>query len=127
VLNCSCEANIEEAGLAKDGSRMYPLARSRDWRGVIFHEQNLAMLLRPGSIEIGLRRSEMAKFTYDAGKMILSRNYQEKWVRVGSLYLLILGNSDAALTAAGDGISGALELRVTSRLGDDRPRALVTG
>jgi hypothetical protein len=106
---------------------LYPLARSRDSRRVIFHEQNIAMLLRPGSIEVGLRRSEMTKFTYDAGEMILSRNYREEWVRVGSLHLLILGNSDAALAAVGDGISGALELRATSRLGDDRPRAPVPG
>ena len=35
------------------------------------HEQTLAMFLRPGSIELGFRRSEMASLAYDAGAMFL--------------------------------------------------------
>jgi AraC family transcriptional regulator len=83
------------------------------------------MLLRSGFIEVGLRPSRMTKFTYDAGEMILSRRYQEEWFRVGSLYLLTLGISDRALAAACDGITGEMALRATSRLVDDRVRALV--
>jgi hypothetical protein len=39
------------------------------------HEQILAMLLRPGSIEMGWRRSELSRFTYDSGEMILPRRH----------------------------------------------------
>jgi hypothetical protein len=37
------------------------------------HEQILAMLLRLGTIELGLRHSEMARFNYGTGEMILTR------------------------------------------------------
>jgi hypothetical protein len=38
-----------------------------------FREQNLAMLLQPGSIQVGLRRSEMTRLTYAAGEIALPR------------------------------------------------------
>ena len=33
------------------------------------HQPMLGLVLHPGSIEVGLRRSEMKKFTYDAGEI----------------------------------------------------------
>jgi hypothetical protein len=43
------------------------------------HQTVLAMALRPGSVEVGLRRSEMTRFTYDAGEMSLVPCHLEKW------------------------------------------------
>jgi hypothetical protein len=44
------------------------------------HEQILAMFLRPGSVELGFRRSEMAKLKYDAGEMLLCHRHVERWI-----------------------------------------------
>ena len=75
------------------------------------HQPVLAMALRPGSFELGLRRSEMIRLTYDAGEMSLVPRYFEKWFRTDDLHYLSVGISDAALTAAADGTSGEVELR----------------
>ena len=85
----------------------------------------LAMALRTGSIELGLRRSEMKRLTADAGEMSLIPNHLEKWVRNDDLHYLSVGISDAALTAAADGTSGEVELRRADNLADARLRALV--
>ena len=47
----------------------YPRALVGEPRMQLFREQNLAMLLQPGFIEVGLRRSEMTRFTYAAGEI----------------------------------------------------------
>jgi AraC family transcriptional regulator len=104
---------------------LYSPEPARDPHKVEFHEQKLAMLLRPGSIEVGLHRSDMTKFTYDAGELILSRRHVEEWVRTADAYVLTLGISDAALRTACDGRSGEVELRSTARLVDTRVSALV--
>jgi AraC family transcriptional regulator len=88
------------------------------------HQPVLAMALRRGSIEMGLRRSEMIRLTYDAGEMSLVPRYFEKWFRTDDLHYLSVGISDAALTAAADGTSGEVELR-RADLFDPRLRALV--
>jgi len=89
------------------------------------HQPVLAMALRPGSIELGLRRSEMSRFTYDAGEMSLIPHHLEKWFRNEDLHYLSIAISDAALTAASDGTSGEVELRKTDNLVDARLDALV--
>ena len=89
------------------------------------HQPVLAMALRPGSIELGLRRSEMSRFTYDAGEMSLVPRHLEKWFRNEDLHYLSIAISDAALTAASDGTSGEVELRKTDNLVDARLDALV--
>src|SRR5258706_524684 len=74
------------------------------------HQAVLAMALRPGSFELGLRRSEMIRLTYDAGEMSLVPRYFEKWFRTDlHFWYLSVGISDAALTAAADGTSGGVE------------------
>jgi AraC family transcriptional regulator len=85
----------------------------------------LAMALRRGSIEMGLRRSEMRRLTYDAGEMSLVPRHLEKWFRNEDLHGLCVAISDAALTAASDGRSGEVELRRADRLVDARLGALV--
>ena len=88
-------------------------------------EQMLAMLLQPCCIEIGWRRSELTKFDYGAGEIMLPRRHVETWARTDSLQYLSVGISDAALRAACDGMAGEVELRSAPRLEDARVRALI--
>jgi AraC family transcriptional regulator len=85
----------------------------------------LAMALGPGSIELGLRRSEMTRLTFGAGEMSLIPRHLEKWFRNEDLHGLCIAISDAALTAASDGPSGEVELRRVDKLVDGRLGALV--
>jgi AraC family transcriptional regulator len=89
------------------------------------HQPVLAMALRRGSIEVGFRRSEMIRLTYDAGEMSLIPRHLEKWFRNEDLHGLCIAISDAALTAASDGTSGEVELRRVDNLVDGRLGALV--
>jgi AraC family transcriptional regulator len=89
------------------------------------HDQMLAMLLQPGSIEMGWRRSELSRFTYDAGEIILARRHVETWARSDNLHYLSVAISDAALRAAGDGMAGEVELRNMPKLADTRVGALL--
>jgi hypothetical protein len=50
------------------------VAEPRLW---VKHQPVLAMALRRGSIEMGLRRSEMIKVTYDAGELSLVPRHLE--------------------------------------------------
>ena len=43
------------------------------------HQPVLAMALRRGSVEMGLRRSEMKRRTYDAGEMSLVPRHLGIW------------------------------------------------
>jgi len=97
----------------------------REPRMWVKHQAVLAMALRPGSFELGLRRSEMIRLTYDAGEMSLVPRHFEKWFRTDGLHYLSVGISDAALTEVADGTSGEVELRRTDHLVDARLRALV--
>jgi len=89
------------------------------------HDQIVCTLLRPGSFEAGLRRSEIRKFVYRAGEMILAPRHVEQWFRTDDLHLLVVSISDASLTAACDGASGEVELRKQPKLVDARVRALM--
>jgi len=89
------------------------------------HQSVLAMALGPGSIQLGLRRSEMTRLTFGAGEMSLIPRHLEKWFRNEDLHGLCIAISDAALTAASDGPSGEVELRRVDNLVDGRLGALV--
>jgi AraC family transcriptional regulator len=91
----------------------------------LYHEQMLAMLLQPCSIEMGWRRSELNRFTYDAGEITLARRHVETWVRSDNLHYLSVAISDAALRATGDGMASEVELRNMPKLVDTRVGALV--
>jgi AraC family transcriptional regulator len=99
-----------------------PVREPRMW---VKHQAVLAVALRPGSIEVGLRRSEMIRLTYEAGEMSLVPRHLEKWFRNEDLHYLSIAISDAALTAACGGTSGEVELRRVDNLVDARPGALV--
>jgi AraC family transcriptional regulator len=88
-------------------------------------EQVLAMVLRPGAIEVGVRRTELTEFRYVAGEMILPHRHEGKWVGLMNAPHLQLSISDAALMAASDRAYGEVELRIYRRFADPRLRALV--
>ena len=91
----------------------------------VHHEHVLGLLLRPGFIEVGSRPSEMRRVTYDAGEMVLFPRHVEQWLGSADFERLSLGISDAALTAACDGISGEVDLCRKYKLVDPRVGALV--
>ena len=86
-------------------------------------EQVLAMVLRPGSIEIGERRTDLTEFCYVAGELILPHRHEGKWVGLMSAPYLQLSISDTALMAAS---AGAVELRMYRKFEDPRLRGLMT-
>ena len=86
------------------------------------HGQVLAAILRPGALEVGLRRSEMAKRECFTGQMLLCPRDVEQWIRTQEIKMLRLFISDDALDAA----SGSrAELRSVDNLVDARVGALV--
>ena len=88
-------------------------------------EHIIAMMLRPGSVEVGLRRSEMKTVKYDAGEMALCSHHLEQWFGSVDVECLAVTISDAALMAACDGMDGEIELRGATKLVDARVSALV--
>jgi AraC family transcriptional regulator len=88
-------------------------------------EQIVAMLLRPGYVELGWRRSGITKFGYDAGEMILCQRHADYWIRTDEAHRLTLRISDAALRAVGNDMSNEVELPGTPKLVDARVGALV--
>jgi AraC family transcriptional regulator len=89
------------------------------------HEHVLGMMLRPGSIEVGLRRSKMRRVTFQAGEMGLLPRHLERWVGTGDQERLVLGISDAALMASYEEVSSEVELHHQCRLVDSRVGGLV--
>jgi AraC family transcriptional regulator len=94
----------------------------RHW---VRHDQAFAMMLGPGSIEWGSRRSAMEKFDYAAGDLALCDRHVGEWVGVMATPHLQLGISDAPLMAASDGAYGEVELRAQRKFADARLGALV--
>jgi len=54
-----------------------PVKEPRHWVG---HDQAFAMILRPGSIEWGSKRSALEKFDYAAGDLALCDRHIGEWV-----------------------------------------------
>jgi AraC family transcriptional regulator len=90
----------------------------------VLYDQIICMVLRSGSFEAGVRRSEMKKYAYDAGEIILAPRHVEQWFRTEDLHLLVVRISDAALSAACDG--GKADLRYGPKLVDARVGELIT-
>ena len=86
-------------------------------------EQVLGMVLRPGSIEIGVRRTNLTEFRYVAGEMILPQRHEGKWIGLMNAPYLQVSISDAALMAASN---GEVELRMYRKFADPRLRPLAT-
>lgn len=94
----------------------------RHW---VRHDQAFAMMLRPGSIEWGSKRSALAKFDYAAGDLALCDRHVGEWVGLMNARHLQIGISDAALLASSDGAYGEVELRASRKFADPRLSAMV--
>src|SRR5579862_2538557 len=100
-----------------------PDTEPRHW---VRHDQAFAMMLGPGSIEWGSKRSALEKFVYTAGDLALCDRHQGEWVGLMNVPHLQLGISDAALMAASDDPSGEVELHPHRKFADSRLGALAT-
>ncbi len=93
----------------------------RHW---VRHDQAFAMMVRPGSIEWGSKRSALEKFDYAAGDLALCHRHEGEWVGLMNVPHLQFGISDAALMASSDGAYGEVELRPSRKFADSRLSAL---
>jgi AraC family transcriptional regulator len=83
------------------------------------------MMVGPGSIEWGTKRSALEKFDYAAGDLALCDRHVGEWVGIMATPHLQLGISDAPLMAASDGAYGEVELHPRRKFADPRLGALV--
>src|SRR5260370_3939207 len=93
----------------------------RHW---VRHDQAVAMMLGPGSIEWGSKRSSLEKLACTAGDLALCGRHQGEWVGLMKVPHLQLGISDAALMAASDEPNGEVELHPHRKFADSRLGAL---
>jgi AraC family transcriptional regulator len=100
-----------------------PETQPRHW---LRHDQAFAMMLGPGSIEWGSKRSRLEKFDYAACDLALCDRHEGEWVGVMTVPHLQLGISDAALVSASNKPNGEVELRPHRKFADSRLGALVT-
>jgi len=98
-----------------------PDIEPRHW---VRHDQAFAMMLGPGSIEWGSKRSALEKFAYAAGDLALCHRHEGEWVGLMNVPHLQFGISDAALMASSDGAYGEVELRPSRKFADSRLSAL---
>ena len=99
-----------------------PDTKPRHW---VRHDQAFAMMLGPGSIEWGSKRSALEKFDYGAYDLALCDRHEGEWVGLMNVPHLQLGISDAALMAASDEPNGEVELHPHRKFADSRLGALV--
>ena len=82
------------------------------------HEEGLAMMLGPGSIEWGSKRSLMERVDYTAGDLGMCPHHEEKWVGLMNTPHLQLIISDEALMAAAERKSSEVGLRGYRKFAD---------
>ena len=104
---------------------LFPPDSDTEPRHWVRHDQAFAMMLRPGSIEWGSKRSALEKFDYAAGDLALCHRHEGEWVGLMNVPHLQLGISDAALMASSDGAYGEVELHPSRKFADPRLSALV--
>ena len=104
---------------------LFPPDSDTEPRHWVRHDQAFAMMVGPGSIEWGSKRSALEKFHYTAGDLALCDRHVGEWVGLMNVSHLQLGISDAALMASSDGAYGEVELRATRKFADPRLSALV--
>src|SRR5438445_12623234 len=104
---------------------LFPPDSDTEPRHWVRHDQAFAMMLRPGSIEWGSKRSALEKFDYTAGDLALCDRHVGEWVGLMNVSHLQLGISDAALMASSDGAYGEVELRPSRKFAEPRLSAMV--
>jgi AraC family transcriptional regulator len=90
------------------------------------HEQGLAIVLRPGSIEWGSQRSAMERVDYAAGDLGMCPRHEGRWVGLMSALHLQITISDTALMATLDEANGEVELHSYRKFTDSRLGALAS-
>ena len=105
---------------------LFPPDSATEPRHWVRHDQAFAMMLAPGSIEWGSKRSALEKFAYAAGDLALCDRHHGEWVGLMNVPHLQLGISDTALSAAAGESSGEIELHPHRKFADSRLGALVT-
>src|SRR3954451_5234497 len=105
---------------------LFPPDSDTEPRHWVRHDQAFAMMLGPGSIEWGSKRSALEKFDYKACDLALCHRHEGEWVGLMNVPHLQLGISDAALMAASDEPNGEVELRPHRKFADSRLGALAT-
>src|SRR5712672_993140 len=103
---------------------LFPPESVTEPRHWVRHDQAFAMMLGPGSIEWGSKRSALEKFDYGACDLALCHRHEGEWVGLMNVPHLQLGISDAALIAASDEPSGEVELCPHRKFADSRLGAL---
>src|SRR5215468_4581041 len=104
---------------------LFPPESVTEPRHWVRHDQAFAMMIGPGSIEWGSKRSALEKFDYAAGDLALCDRHVGEWVGLMNVPHLQLGISDAALMASSDGAYGEVELRPSRKFADPRLSAMV--
>src|SRR2546425_4402975 len=105
---------------------LFPPDSDTEPRHWLRHDQAFAMMLGPGSIEWGSKRTALEKFDYAACDLALCDRHEGEWVGLMTVTHLQLGISDAALMAASNKPNGEVELRPHRKFADSRLGALVT-
>jgi AraC family transcriptional regulator len=105
---------------------LFPPDAETEPRHWVRHDQAFAMMLGPGSIEWGSKRSALEKFDYAACDLALCDRHEGEWVGLMNVPHLQLGISDAALMAASDAPNGEVRLRPRRKFADSRLGALVS-
>src|SRR6201995_6210383 len=98
-----------------------PETEPRHW---VRHDQAFAMMLRPGSIEWGSKRTALEKFDYAPGDLALCDRHIGEWVGLMNVTHLQLRISDAALMASSDGAYGEVALHPSRKFANPRLSAL---
>src|SRR6266404_3025570 len=104
---------------------LFPPDSDTEPRHWVRHDQAFAMMVGPGSIEWGSKRSALEKFNYTASDLALCDRHVGEWVGLMNVPHLQLGISDAALMASSDGAYGEVELRPSRKFADPRLSAMV--
>src|SRR5258707_4960524 len=94
----------------------------RHW---VRHDQAFAMMVGPGSIEWGSKRSALEKFHYAAGDLALCDRHVGERVGLMNASHLQLGVSDAALMASADRAYAEVELRASRKVADPRLNTVI--
>src|SRR4029077_20030242 len=98
------------------------ITEPRHW---VRHDQAFAMMVRPGSIEWGSKRSALEKFDYAVCDLALCDRHEGEWVGLMNVSHLQVGISDAALMASSDGAYGEVELHPSRKFADPCLSAMV--
>src|SRR5437763_11564945 len=104
---------------------LFPPESVTEPRHWVRHDQAFAMMVGPGSIEWGSKRSALETFDYTAGDLALCNRHVGEWVGLMNVSHLQLGISDAALMACSDGAYGEVDLRPSRKFAEPRLSAMV--